>query len=135
MNFYEKEMRSMFGHTDIIQDPKFCGKLMLGKLDDDLRVKLEFVATHIAGKYNALRLTVIKRTGGAIDNGVFKFSDIIEKYRMPDHSFVDYHMWDYGGPEWYTPITATQKAAITDRVLEYVEMYQDQTQGFASPTM
>ncbi len=136
MNFYEKEMRSMFGHTDIIQDPKFCGKLMLGKLDDDLRVKLEFIDTYISGQYNALRLTLINRTEGVVDKGVFKFSDILGQYQGRGPSPLDYHMWECGNkPEWYTLITATQKAAIADRVLEYVEMYQDQAQGFASPTM
>ncbi len=135
MNFYEKEMRSLFEHNDIIQDPKFGGKMMLGKLDDDLRVKLEFVSTYIADQYNALRLSIINRTGGVVDNGVFKFSDIIGKYRRADDSLVDYHMWDYGGSKWYGSITPSQKAAIADRVLEYVEMYQDQSQGFTGPTM
>ncbi len=32
MNFFEQEMRSLFEHNDIIQNPKFCGKDMLGVL-------------------------------------------------------------------------------------------------------
>ncbi len=136
MNFHEKEMRSLFEHTDIIQDPKFCGKMMLGKLDDDLRVKLELIDTYISGQYNALRLTLINRTEGVVDKGVFKFSDILGKYQGRGSSPIDYHMWEYNNkPEWYTPITASQKAAIADRVLEYMEMFQDQSQGFTSPTM
>ncbi len=136
MNFYEKEMRSLFEHTDIIQDPKFCGKMMLGKLDDDLRVKLEFISTFISGQYNALRLTLINRTDGVVDKGVFKFSDILGQYQGRGPSPVDYHMWEYNNqPKWYTPITASQKAAIADRVLEYAEMFQNQSQGFAGPTM
>ncbi len=51
--------------------------MMLGKLDDDLRVKLEFISTFISGQYNALRLTLINRTDGVVDKGVFKFSDIL----------------------------------------------------------
>lgn len=30
MNFFEKEMRMMFEHTGIIQDPKFVGRTMVG---------------------------------------------------------------------------------------------------------
>ena len=32
MNFFEKEMRMMFEHTGIIQDPKFVGRTMVGIL-------------------------------------------------------------------------------------------------------
>lgn len=36
------------------------------------------------------------------------------------------HIWEYNGkPEWYIPLTASQKAQIADTVLGYVEMYQD----------
>ena len=48
MNFFEKEMRMMFEHTGIIQDPKFVGRTMVGILDDNLRVKMQFVSTFIA---------------------------------------------------------------------------------------
>lgn len=136
MNFFEKEMRSMFQHNDIIHAPKFCGKVMLGKLDDDLRVKLEFVSTYVSGQFDALRMTLINRTDGVVDKSVFKFSDILGKYQRPGNSPLDYHMWEYNNtPEWYTPVTVSQKAAIADRVLEYVEMFLVQSQGFTSPTM
>lgn len=128
MNFFEKEMRTMFQNTPLIQEPKFCGRTMLGKLDSDLRVKLDFIATHTSGQYDALRLTIINRTEGEVDKGVFKFSDILGKYPRPGLTPIDYHMWDYQNrPEWYTPVTAAQKAAIANRVLDYVGMYQDQS--------
>lgn len=34
MNFFEKEMRQMFGDEDIFHDAKFVGKTMLAKLPD-----------------------------------------------------------------------------------------------------
>ena len=44
MNFFEKEMRQMFEDNDLLQDAKFLGKTMLAKLDDDLRIKIQFIA-------------------------------------------------------------------------------------------
>ena len=79
MNFYEKEMRTMFGDTDIIHDAKFCGRTMLGKLDDELRVKLQLISTFISGQYNAVQATIINRTDGAVDKQIFNFADIIGK--------------------------------------------------------
>lgn len=136
MNFYEREMRQMFGDTDIIQDAKFVGKTMLGKLDDDLRIKLEFIATHISGKYNAVKASIINRTDGSVDLQVFKFADIIGKFKTPCSDLVDPHMWDYGNKsEWYTPVTLTQKAQIADRILDYVSMYQSEDLSMNGLTM
>ena len=39
MNFFEGELRQMFGNAENISDAKFVGKTMLGKLGDDLLVK------------------------------------------------------------------------------------------------
>lgn len=127
MNFFEKEMRQMFEGDDILQDAKFVGKTMLAKLDDDLRIKLQFIASHISAQYDTVQMTIINRTDGVVDKQNFKFSDIIGKYTRPGRDPLDYHMWEYQGkPEWYTPISLTDKARIADTVMNYAEMYLDQ---------
>ena len=77
MNFYEQQMRQMFSSASIIKEPKFTGKTMLGKLDDELRIKLQLVSTFIGGQYNAVQAAIINRTDGTVDKEIFKFSDII----------------------------------------------------------
>lgn len=71
----------MFGDTDIITEASFCGKTMLGRLDDELRVKLQLISTFISDQYNAVQATIINRTDGAVDKQTFKFSDIIGKQK------------------------------------------------------
>lgn len=128
MNFFEKEMRQMFEGDDILMDAKFVGKTMLAKLDDDLRIKLQFIASHISGQYDTVQMTIINRTDGVVDKQNFKFSDIIGKYTRPGRDPLDYHMWEYQGkPEWYTPISLTDKARIADTVMDYAEMFIDQS--------
>ena len=127
MNFFEKEMRQMFEGDDILQDAKFVGKTMQAKLDDDLRIKLQFIASHISGQYDTVQMTIINRTDGVVDKQNFKFSDIIGKYSRPGRDPLDYHMWEYNNkPEWYTPISLTDKARIADTVMNYAEMYLGQ---------
>ena len=127
MNFFEKEMRQMFEGDDILQDAKFVGKTMLAKLDDDLRIKLQFIASHISAQYDTVQMTIINRTDGVVDKQNFKFSDIIGKYSRSGRDPLDYHMWEYNNkPEWYTPISLTDKARIADTVMNYAEMYLDQ---------
>ena len=136
MNFYEKEMRQMFGDSDIIHDAKFVGRTMLGKLNDDLRVKLEFIATHISGQFNAVKASIINRTEGVVDQQVFKFADIIGAYNRPGMSPIAPHMWEYASkPEWYTPVTLSQKAQIADRVLDYSSMFQGEDMTMSGPTL
>ena len=128
MNFFEKEMRQMFEDNDLFQDAKFLGKTMLAKLDDDLRIKLQFIASHISDEFDTVRLSIINRTEGVVDKQDFKFSDIIGQYNHPGRTPMDYHMWEYNNkPEWYTPISLADKTCIADTVLNYVAMYQDQS--------
>ena len=136
MNFYEQQMRQMFGSTDIIHDAKFVGKTMLGKLDEELRVKLQFISTRTSGQYDTVQATIINRTEGVVDKENFKFADIIGPYKRKGLSDLDPHMWDYGGKsEWYTPITIAQKAQIADTVLDYISMYQDEDMSMTVPGM
>lgn len=118
----------MFGNTDIIIDPKIVGGTLLGKLDDELRVKLQFVTTGTSKEYTAIRATIINRKDGLVDQQTFKFGDIIGKKPHRIRGQDEPYMWEYrGNVEWYTPVSVSDKAKIADTVLDYVGMYQEQT--------
>lgn len=80
-------------------------------------------------------MTIINRTEGVVDKQNFKFSDIIGKCIRPGREPLDYYMWEYNKPEWYTPISLTDKARIADTVMDYAEMYQDQSMGVTGMSM
>ena len=50
---------------------------MMSKIGEDLRAKIEFVTTGHANHYDALKVSIIKRNEGVVDEQRFKFSDII----------------------------------------------------------
>ena len=136
MTFFEKELRTMFGDTDIIKEPHFVGKAMLGKIDDDLRVKVEFIATHTTNNYDALRLHIINRTEGTVDAQTFKFADLIGMQSRQGREKIAPHIWAYNQEvNWYIPISQQQKAQIADSVLTYAEMYQDQSMAMGGMQM
>lgn len=56
MNFFEKEMRQMFGNNEFFHEAKFLGKTMLANLNNDLRVKLQFISSHISGHYDTVQM-------------------------------------------------------------------------------
>lgn len=44
MTFYEQELKKLFGGSNVIRDAKYSGKTLLGRIDDELRVKLQFLS-------------------------------------------------------------------------------------------
>ena len=128
MNFFEGELRRMFGSSDIIHDPKIVGKTLLGKLDDDLRVKLQFVSTEVHKHYDAIQVSILNRTDGVVDKETMLFGDIIGTKMTRSSDNVNPYMWEegIGKAYWYTPLTISDKAQIADTVLDYVGMYQSE---------
>ena len=122
MDFYEAEMRRLFDGNRVIREAKFIGKTMLGKLDDELRVKLQFLATFVHGHYDAIQAIIINRTDGEVDRQLFRFSDMIGKQSYGGGEISPY-IWDDGKPEWYVPVSDTDMKTIADTILDYVGMY------------
>lgn len=128
MNFFEKELRDLFGSSTTLRDAHYCGRTCLAKLDEDLRVKLQFTTTGYADHYDAIKLAVINRTDGVVDQQLFRFSDIIDQQHSPGMMSVTPQIWDDNGkPEWYRPISQEQRSQIANTTLDYVGMYQGET--------
>jgi len=126
MNFFEKEMRQMFDAADFISDKKFIGKTMIGKLDDELRVKLQLISTEISKHYDSMAVSIINRTDGVIDKQNIRFGDVIGLKATNTGEKVNPYMWETDNKGmWYTPVTLSEKAEIGDAVLDYVSMYQE----------
>ena len=127
MTLFEKELKGMFGSSDLIKEKVYSGKTMIGRLDDDLRVKASFVTTGVADVYSALRVKIINRTEGEVDSQIFNFSDIIGTQRTAYNNKIDPHIWHIDGKdEWYLPISQNERDRIADTVLDYVAMYQEE---------
>ena len=91
MNLFEHELKMMFDDTDIIKDVKI---------------------------YDAIKATIINRTEGAVDTEIFKFSDIIGQQNRGALSAVNSHIWVCNDkPDWYIPVTASQKVEMADKIL------------------
>lgn len=127
MNFFEGELRQMFGNAENISDAKFVGRTMLGKLGDDLLVKAQFISTHISKHYDALQVSILNRTDGVVDKETMVFGDIIGPKMTRCSDKVNPYMWEenVGKAFWYTPLSISEKAQISDAVLDYVEMFQE----------
>lgn len=133
MTVYEQELRKLFEHSDLVDQPQFSGRVCVGDIGKDLRVRAEFLSTHISSQYDAIRLTVLNRTEGVVDRTLLRFQDVWGKKQVPNNpnfrSGVIPHLWDdYGKVEWYAyHPTAEDYAALRDAVGQYLSAFRERT--------
>ena len=101
MTVYESELRKLFENSDLMDRPRFSGRVCVGELGKDLRVRAEFLSTCVANQYDAIRLTVLNRTEGVVDRTMLRFKDVWGKKPVPGNpNFRDgvlAHLWMWTG--------------------------------------
>jgi hypothetical protein len=134
MTVFEREMRKIFGESEFLSENTiFTNKVMLSDIGDDLRAKVEFVYTNVADHYNALKLSIINRTEGAVDIQLFKFVDIIG-----EKSGYAPYIWDArgGDVDWYIGRPNTNDyESIQEEIEQYIGMYASQEMHYGEMTM
>ena len=131
MTFFEQELRKIVGAE--YPDATFVGRACYVRLSDMNRAKIQFISTGIASHYDALRLTVLNRQEGDVDNLLLRFSDLLGKKMGNNPNFRDGvipHMWDdYGKIDWYVyHPNSRDYQKLTDAVSDYLEVFQEQSQ-------
>ena len=132
MTFYEQELRKIVGER--YPGVTYVGRACYVRLDEMNRAKIQFVTTGIANQYSALRLTVLNRQEGDVDNLLLRFSDLFGKKMVNNPNFRDGvipHIWDdYGKVSWYVYHPTRQDyEVLSDAVVNYLEVFQDISQS------
>lgn len=84
-SFYEQELQKLFADGKMISEPKFVGRSCTGKLDADLRARVQFVTSGFADHYDAISVTVLNRTDGIVDRLRIRLRDVLGKKQVPDN--------------------------------------------------
>lgn len=79
MTFFEEEMRKLLEEDKILTMKVFCDKFVIGKLNDDINVKISFENFGMGNTYYGLLVEVINKIKGPIDKQTFRFSHILDK--------------------------------------------------------
>ena len=130
-DFFEQELQKLFGDGKIIGDPTYSGQACFGTLGKDLRARVEFVTLGTADQYEALRLTVLNRTGGQVDAMTLNLKDLLGVKPVPDNpgfpKGVAPQIWfDFGKADWhiYRP-TADDYETIRRAAEKYLGVFRD----------
>ena len=76
MTVYERELRKLFENSDLMDHPQYSGRVCVGELGKDLRVRAEFLSTCVANQSAAIRLPVLNRTERVVDRTMLRFNDV-----------------------------------------------------------
>ena len=131
-NFFEQELKKLFGDGKIIDNPTCSGRACFGTLGKDLRVRVQFVTTKMADHYDALRLTMLNRTDGPVDTLTMKLKDLLGMKQVPGNpnfrNGVSPYIWDdHGDANWYAfKPTAADYRKIRQAVGDYLEVFREQ---------
>jgi hypothetical protein len=133
MNYFEQELRRLFGNDANITDKKFVGRAFFGKLTDNLRVRVEFVTLGTADHYEAIKATIINRNDGPVDALALRLSDLIGKKMVSNPNFRDGitpYIWKYGDKiEWYVyKPTKADYDQISGALNDYFNVFREPTQ-------
>ena len=133
MTVYERELRKLFENSDLMDHPRFSGRVCIGELGKNLRVRAEFLSTCVANQYDAIRLTVLNRTEGVVDRTMLRFKDVWGKKPVPGNpNFRDgvlAHLWDdRGDVDWYAyHPTAADYDSLRQSIGQYLSMFRERT--------
>ena len=120
MNFFESQLRRLFGDTE---DARFIGRCCFITADDGNLVKAEFVTQGVHEEYVALQMSVINRADGVIDKTLLRFGDYFSRNSRGQTP----HIWcDSGKHEWYGPPPQTKDwNALRDAASDYVLTFSE----------
>lgn len=130
-NAFQQELRKIVSPS--YPDAAYVGRACYVRLSEMNRAKIQFISTHIASQYDALRLTILNRGEGTVDNLVLRFSDLLGKKHTSNPTFRDGvvpHLWDDGGHiSWYIYQPSNRDyEELSDVVGSYLEVFQEQVQ-------
>lgn len=133
MTFYEQELRKLFEKNAVLSNVRFVGNVCYGRLNDDVRVKIRFDTGSVSHQYDRLKVTLINRREGEIDNLNLHFKDVWGIKQTSNPNFRDGvwpHIWDdYGKADWYVyKPTKIDYEQLSEMVNSYLGVFQEPIQ-------
>ena len=126
MNFFESELRKIAANCENIHDPKFVGRACIGRLTDEVTVKMSMVYLSSNENYDGLEIVLINRHEGCIDKLCIRFGDIWGTFLFSGSKIVPHTWTNNGVTKWYclSP-TSEQIQQLSNAVDAYLESFTE----------
>ncbi len=128
-NFYQTELMKIAASCAHFHAPRCAGRACIGRLTEDVTVKLSFVSTHIRNEFDALLICLINRRDGEIDRQLIGLQELWGDVMMHGDPVKPYIWEAFDTAEWYgfTP-TSEQYTALSSEVNEYLSAFAEPEQ-------
>lgn len=133
MTVFDQELHKLFGNNKVFEETRIVGNTCYGMLTDNIRVKINFQTGGVADHYDRLKVTLLNRNEGPIDNMVIRFCDLWGRKQVSNPNFKDGiapHLWSgYGEVSWYVyQPTKADYRQLTEAVSTYLDVFREPVQ-------
>ena len=125
-----EELKKMFEGRIEMQDIHYVGKACYGRLEENLRGKIELGQGFMDSGYTRLTVSVLERTNGLVDQMMFLISDVTglkketngERMAGPELSSYKDSVW------WNCEIDEADYQKIAEAVNGYLSLFQSESE-------
>lgn len=133
-NEFATKMKALFNDLDgpVLYGTKYIDKVMIGHLNPTLLAKVELLS-RFAGdpRFDSIRISVINKTAGLVDQQTFKFEDLIGFIQpkgivVPDPNLSPC-LWVEADQTlgWNGQVDSEQEVQIRHALMYYILMYRN----------
>ena len=132
-NFFEQELRKLFGDGKIIHNPAFVGRACVGGLDTGRQVRAEFVTMGHADHYEALCITLLDNDLGVVDKLTLRLKDVWGRKTIPNNPYlkngISPHIWvNDDKVDWYAYYpTPADYQVLRQAASDYLSAFRERT--------
>ena len=118
------ELKRLFENRIGMSEPRFVGRTCMGRIEKDLMGKIEFDRSPLDPDYTRLKVSVLERTRGTVDQMTFLMSDVIGMKRQDKKNVIPGFSVCNGSTSWNCRITEEDRKKLVEAVNGYLEMFQ-----------
>ena len=121
-----EELKKMFEGRIAMQDMHYVGKACYGRLEENLRVKIELGQGFMDNGYTRLTISVLERTNGLVDQMKFLISDVTGlKQEIDGERIAGPELRSYKDSVWWNcEMEETDYQKIAEAVNGYLSLFQ-----------
>ncbi len=127
--FFETEFQRIIVYI-AFQEVLIIGRICYGRLNKNMCLKMEFVTQEIAGKYSALKASLLHFRRGMVDCIILEFVDIMGIKQIDNSGFKNGfqpYIWEYENIiEWffYQP-SEEDYQSLANAINSYMHMFME----------
>lgn len=118
------ELKRIFENRTCMSEARFMGRTCMGRIERDLMGKIEFDRSPMDFDYSRLKVSVIERTRGTVDQMTFLMSDVIGVKQSNKKSVIPSFSVCEGAISWNCRLTEDDRKKLAESVNGYLEMFQ-----------